>query len=204
MAPVVFFSASQLDDLRSRWHPSSSSLPHNWTTSSAPRPLESSAMWNSTVAPTVSSVLPMRSFMLTNRPPLCILAFSCSISSAGVIQPYLPFHAATVPLNFSAVMRFRGRRWPLPPSLPLLPLPLALPPLSPPLPSQLLKLLITPFAPIGDAQPFAPPFAAGVAAQPFAAPPPQPLAPLASQPLAPLASQPFAPFQPLPPSSPPQ
>mmetsp|Transcript_53890 Transcript_53890/g.136857 ORF Transcript_53890/g.136857 Transcript_53890/m.136857 type:complete len:216 (+) Transcript_53890:435-1082(+) len=102
------------------------------TTSSAPRPESSSQMWNSTGAPTSSSIAPSISFMPTKRLPLCNFAFSCSISSPGVIHPYFPFQAATVPVNFSADSRVRGKVWPLPPSLELLLLPLPLP-LPPPL-----------------------------------------------------------------------
>mmetsp|Transcript_8278 Transcript_8278/g.23751 ORF Transcript_8278/g.23751 Transcript_8278/m.23751 type:complete len:260 (+) Transcript_8278:195-974(+) len=69
--------------------------------------------------------------MLTKRPPLCKLAFSCSMGSAGVIQPYLPFHAETVPENFSAETRVLGKRWPSPPPFLPLPLPLPLPLLLP-------------------------------------------------------------------------
>mmetsp|Transcript_80304 Transcript_80304/g.203073 ORF Transcript_80304/g.203073 Transcript_80304/m.203073 type:complete len:267 (+) Transcript_80304:155-955(+) len=98
------------------------------TTSSAPRPESSSQMWNSTGAPTSRDCAsPSMSFIPTKMPPLCSFAFSCSMSSPGWIHPYLPFHAITVPENFSADKRVRGNVWPMPPSLEplLLPLPLS-------------------------------------------------------------------------------
>mmetsp|Transcript_141347 Transcript_141347/g.451453 ORF Transcript_141347/g.451453 Transcript_141347/m.451453 type:complete len:268 (-) Transcript_141347:247-1050(-) len=97
------------------------------TTSSAPKPLSSSQMWNCTEAPTSMSPEPSKSSLLKKSEPLCKEAFSCSICSLGVMKPYLPFQALTSPLNFSAEIRTRGSVWPLPPSaLPLL-LPLPLP-----------------------------------------------------------------------------
>merc|ERR1719401_2209263 len=117
----------------------------------------------------VSSVRPpSRPLTLTKSPPLCNFAFSCSISSVGWIHPYLPFHALTVPVNFSAERRVLGSRCPLPPSLPLsLPLPWSFPPLP--------KALITPFAAAGAPQPFAAPLPATGGVQPLA--PPQASAP---------------------------
>mmetsp|Transcript_27875 Transcript_27875/g.74028 ORF Transcript_27875/g.74028 Transcript_27875/m.74028 type:complete len:207 (-) Transcript_27875:428-1048(-) len=103
----------------------------DWTTSSAPRPEESSQMWNSTAVPGVSSSPPSMSSLLTKSLPWCLAAFSCWISSAGWIQPYFPFQSVTVPVNFSAVILFRGRRCPFPLFGSNLPLPLPLPNLPP-------------------------------------------------------------------------